>query len=124
MLDKETAVLEVTNKQNVYGTELPFEINTLTYNTKTNNPVKIETVKRGLVKKPADGRPQFNATIVSIPQKGDYLVKEDHTVYLYKSLAHDANKKLPVLLADRVEKDSSMNYTAVAAYKNYALIRN
>lgn len=122
--DKETAVLEITNKQNVYSTQLPLEINTLTYNTKNGNPLKIETLKRSLVKKPAEGGFPFSATVVSIPQKGDYLVKEEVTVYGYKILTHDVNIKLPVLLADRIEKDNSVNYVPVKGYKNYALLIN
>ena len=124
ILNKETAVLTITNKQNVYSTQLPLEINTLTYNTKNGNPVNIETLKRSLVKKPEEGGLPFSATVVSIPQKGDYLIKEELTVYRYKTLTHDENIKLPVLLADRIEKDDAANYAPVKGYKNYALIMN
>lgn len=123
-LDKETAVIEIRNKQNMYNTSLPYEVNTLTYNTKNGNPIKIQTLKRSLVKKTDDNKIQLSATMVTIPEKGDFFIKEDTAVYLYKSLTHNENIKLPVQLADRVEKDASANYTPVKAYKSYALIMN
>jgi hypothetical protein len=121
-LDAVTAVLEISNKQKVYGTEIPFEKIILTYNSKTNDPQKIETIKRGLIKKPAEG--EYAATMITIPEKGEYLLKEDVTAYVYKTITHDANKKMPVILADRIVKDTANNYIPVKAYKNYTLIVN
>jgi hypothetical protein len=123
-LDNETAILKISNKQNVYATELPFETNTLTYNTRSGNPVKIETIKRSLIKNTPGTDPGFSARTVSVPQKGDYLIKEDTTTYMYKTIAHDTNKNLPVKMQDRIEKDSSGNYAPAKAYKNYTLIVN
>jgi len=122
-LDKEAGVIEISNKKNIFGTELPAEKIILDYNAKTNDPQRIETIKRSLVKKP-EGEIGFSATVVTIPQKGDYLVMEEHTVYEYKSITHDATKKIPVQLADRIMQDASKTYVPVKAYQHYNLVIN
>ncbi|MEO6542242.1 MAG: hypothetical protein ABIN74_14665, partial [Ferruginibacter sp.] len=92
--DKETGVLEITGRKNLNSTDITTETVTLIYDIRTNNPKKIVTVKRSLLKKPADGNLPFTATTVSVPQKGDYLIKEDVTEYVYKIITHDENKKM------------------------------
>lgn len=124
VMDNETSRIEINNKSNVYGTDLPVEKITLQYNTKNNNPGTIETIKRKLVKKPATGAGNFSAVAVTVPGKGDYLIKEDVTTYLYKSIRHDANKKMPVMLSDRIVKDGTDKYVPAKAYQHYNLIFN
>lgn len=123
-LNKEKGKLQIANKQNVYGTDIPFELITLEYNVKTSEPLKIETTKRSLIKKPEDADFKITATIISLKDKGDYFLKEDVTTYLYSSITHDENKKLPVLLTDRIVKDETQIYVPVKAYETYRLVVN
>ncbi len=123
-LNKEKGNMQITNKQNVYGTDIPFELITLEYNVKTNEPLKIETTKRSLIKKPEDVNFKTTATIVTLKDKGDYLLKEDVTTYLYSSIKHEENKMLPVRLIDRIVKDETQTYVPVKAYETYRLVVN
>jgi hypothetical protein len=119
-----TAVLEITGRQNLYGTDVPAERVMLSYNPVTNEPQNITTIKRRLIKRPAADSVQYSATTVTIPQKGDYLIKEDVTDFVYKTITHDAGKKMPVILADRIVKDAAGSFVPVKAYQNYRLIVN
>jgi hypothetical protein len=123
LLNKDEGIIEISNKQTIFGTTQSAEKITLYYNVNTNEPKRIETVKRNLVKKP-EGDISFSATAVTIPQKGDYLVKEEYTVYEYRSITHDATKKIPVQLADRIVQDASKTYVPVKAYQHYNLVIN
>lgn len=123
-LGNSTAVIEITNKKTVSNTGLPYEKNVLTYNTITNTPITIEVTKRNLVKKNKNENRKHSAKIISDPQNGDYLLKEDVNTFTFKSIRHNPNQSLPVILTDRIRKDAANNYTPVNAYKNYTLIIN
>ena len=123
-LNKERGILQIANRQKVYGTDMPFELITLEYKVKTNEPVKIETTKRSLINKTEDADFKTTAAIVSVKDKGDYWLKEDVTTYLFSSITHDENKKIPVRLADRIVKDEEQGFVPVKAYEAYRLVVN
>lgn len=123
-LNKEIGTLRIGNKLNVYGTDIPFEVITMEYSLKTNEPIKIETTKRSLIKKPQNGDFKTNATIVSVKDQGEYLLKEDVSSYLFSNIKHVENKKLPVMLTDRLVKDGNEGFVPVKTYESYRLIVN
>lgn len=124
IMGKEFTMLKISNRQNVYNSDLPVDIVTLIYHTKTNEPQQIQTTKRSLVNKSSHVGANLLAITLSIPGKGDYLIKEDVSTYVYKSIEHSADKKLPVILSDRIMKDATGSYVPVEAYESYVLTTN
>jgi hypothetical protein len=124
VVDKTTSLLHITSKQKINSSDLPVEEITAYYTPQNMNPQKIETIKRGLVNKEKATDKTIVATTVSIPQKGDYLVKEETTFFVYKTITHNANEAMPVLLSDRIEKDGASGYVPVKAYEGYKLVVN
>jgi hypothetical protein len=124
IIDKTTTQLFITAKQKLNSTELPLEEIMLLYNSKNLDPQSIETIKRGLVKKEKIGDAKIIATTVTIPQKGDYLVKEDKSIFVYKTITHSEKYILPVLLSDRIEKNNTDGYVPVKAFEKYKLTIN
>jgi hypothetical protein len=123
-IDKTTTQLQISAKQKLTSTDLPSEEIVMLYNNKNLEPLRIATIKRGLIKKERIGDAKIDAITVTIDQKGEYLVKEDTTIFVYKSIEHNATYTLPVILSDRIIKDAADGYVPVKAFLDYKLTIN
>jgi hypothetical protein len=124
-VDNNIGSLKITSKKNLTATELPSDELLVLYNLKTQEPQRIETLKRGLIKKErVTADMKVEATTVTIPQKGDYLLKEDKTIFVYKSIAHVPNYAIPVKIADRIAKDDTEIYIPAKGFETYKLTIN
>jgi len=120
-LSAETAAIELTNKANFYATTIPVDQVMLTYNIVSNNLLNVVTIKRKLLPKSDTRIANYSGTTIAIPEKGQFVVKEDTTTLLYKTITHNEGVALPVTLSDRIVKDSADNYIPANAYKNFNL---
>lgn len=119
--DPQSNILIVESKKKISGTNIPAEEINIKYNGKTSDPEKVETVKRTLVKKLDDSDVPETVKTVVLPDKGNYVLREESATYLYKKIEHEQNGPLPVVLSDRIKKDEFNNYTPVKAYEGYEL---
>lgn len=119
------ALLRLASKSLLYSTDLSTDEMEVLYNKKTGEPLKLTTVKRSLVPKPADSAAGQASGIreVFVEGKGRFLVKETRTFFSYLKIEHRENEKNPVLLSDRVMKSENGTYTPVAGYNEYTLIQ-
>ncbi len=113
-------VLKLQTRKKIAGSELPVEELTLSYNSK-NEPLVIENLVRKLIRKPESADIPSGITIVTISDRGNYIVKEDKTAYTYQKIEHATDRKIPVQLSERVEKNVSNNYVPVRKYEQYDL---
>lgn len=117
-------VIRLAGKQDVYGTAQPGDEIIMTYNPVSKNPVKVETLKRRLVKKAEGQSVSASILTVAIPGKGEYLLKTDKTTFEFISISHIADASLPVRIEDRILKNKEGEYVPVKAFEEYALKLN
>jgi hypothetical protein len=122
-LAKQDARLSMWSKNKIYNTDLSLQEVNLSYNKLTNDPQKVEMIKRTLIKK-SDDHAFSTAQMISIPEKGDFYIKEEKTDFIFSSIGHDADKKSPVMLSDRIVKDASNSYIPAKAYETYNITFN
>ena len=116
--------IQIKAKRLLPGTALSFQEIILKYDVKTGMPLQIETISRGLVPVGADAEVSRQLQVVIIEEKGRFVVKEDNARYVYKSITHSTDKKLPQVVADRVTTDKDNNFVPVKAYENYLLTQH
>jgi hypothetical protein len=117
-------MIRVISKQKVYGTEQAGDEILMTYNSVTKSPLKVETVKRRLIKKTEGQSVSSGITEVAIPDKGKYLLKVDKTTFEFTAISHAENIVMPATLKDRIMKNNEGEYIPVKAFEEYALKLN
>ena len=121
------SVITMASRDRIANTELSFEEITLVYDPKTQEPKEIKTLKRDLVIAPdTENEPgeRGGYRIVNIPGKGRFAVREQTTWYVYKTIGHDPEAKLPVVMTDRIERGELNQYAPVKTFSGYYLQQN
>lgn len=123
IVDNKTAVLLVVSKTKLYKSDIVKEQMEVWYNIKTMEPEKLITITRSLTKKSKDiiNGKELSAVVITIPEKGEFFVKEEMVNLMYKSIEHNVNNKLPINMSDRIVRDDTKNFVPVKAYENYNL---
>lgn len=122
--------LLLTGRQMVYNTQLPKESIELQYDQKNQRPLKVTTIKRTLLPlseedyKTFSGRADLSGKLLNLEDKGYFLVKEQVADFVYKKLTHDTSLKVPVTIADKIEKNSDGAFSPVKKYGEYSLTVN
>jgi hypothetical protein len=114
-------IIHIKSKQLIPETVFPLQEIILTYNAETRMPVRIETISRSLIPVGADTEPGRQLQVIVIEEKGRFAVKEDNASYVYTSITHNTNQKLPLVIADRIITDKDNSFVPVKAYENYLL---
>ena len=117
--------IEITERLKMLETTLPVVSMELIYNKGDKTPEKVVTVKRSLIPRSRMGN-TLTAGIrtVTIPGKGEFVIKEDRITYYYKKISHNTDIKLPVAIADRVVYNEEGNVVPAKAFESYTLIKN
>jgi hypothetical protein len=125
-----TAFITLTGRSFLYGTSLAKESLELQYDAEKKQPLKVITIKRTLLPVSEDNYKalieQGTATdkLVTIEEKGHFLVKEQVGTFVYKKIAHDAHMTLPATINDRIIKNEQGAFEPVKAYEAYAITLN
>lgn len=73
-------VINLIGRKKIYSTTLPFEEVKLTYNLQTNEPVKVELVRRSLVALPEGTKSEQQEqrySVVTFPNAANFAVREE-----------------------------------------------
>jgi hypothetical protein len=127
---KETETIEINNRTTVYGTDLPRETVTLQYAVQSGEPLQIISVSRRLAS--ADSAaylimqqdPAFAGKLLVIEGKGQFVVKETVSKFIYKKISHDAGIKPPASLFERIVKNEEGVYEPAKQWQEYTLSIN
>jgi hypothetical protein len=124
------ATTKLTGREYVQGSSLPKESIELQYDVQKNEPIKVITTRRSLVRIPEQDYKDFSANaqykdmLVAIEGKGHFLVKEQTSAFIYNSIKHEADMKLPVTIADRLTRNELGELVPVKQYEQYAVTYN
>jgi hypothetical protein len=125
--DGHRRALLLYSKRLLPGASLPRESMELHYDARSRQPVKIITIKRTLVPleagdyKTLQNNAEMAGKLVNIDDKEFYLVKEQVNHFLYKQIAHDTAMKIPVVMSDRISRNSTGTFEPVKKYAHYQL---
>lgn len=128
-LSGQTALITLQSRKQVYGSNLAEEMIEMRYDPKTLFPQQVLTIKRLLF--PLDslqyaelaGRPELAGKLLS-PEAGRYFViKERRQDFVYTTVEPDTQRKLPVLVTDRIVQAEG-EYKPVKNYEAYRLSLN
>ena len=114
----------------LYGTSLPKESQELQYDTTSGEPVKVITLKRTLLPlgeedyKTLTDQYWAKDKLLTIEGKGQYLIREQTSTFIYRKMTHDGSMIIPVSFNDRIVKDTAGVFTPVKAYEQYAITLN
>lgn len=128
--EQPVASITLTGRNLVYGTSFPKESVELQYDKATKDPLKVITIKRTLLPVKDDDyknlseKAHLAGKLVTIADKGHYLVKEQQVAFVFRKIGHDATMAVPATIADRIIKNEQGNYTPVKAYEGYAVTIN
>jgi hypothetical protein len=117
-------VIHVKAKNAIPATVLPLQEIILKYDVKSGMPEQIETISRSLIPVGADVEVNKQLQVVVIDEKGRFVLKEDNASFMYKSITHNTDQKLPQVIADRVTTDKDNNLVPVKAYESYLLTQH
>lgn len=126
----EASIIELTSRNLLYGSSMPQETIEVVYDSKTRKAQKITHIKRTLVPlQEADYKklktdPAMEKMLLVIQGKGYFLVKEQTTAFMYKTVGYDKNLKIPVALSDRITRNNNGEFEPVKAYENYEITTN
>jgi len=121
--------IELKNKANVYGTDMPRDIIRLIYQQDTYEPVEFVQKRTSLL--PVDSAifkgmkndPAYNGKLVTSPAaKGElyFLVKELTTTFSFNKITHGITQP-PAREQDRIIKGVDGNYQPAKGYEEYQL---
>lgn len=128
--EQQVATITLTGRILLYGTSLPKELVELNYDKETKEPVKVTTLKRALLPLKEDDykalseKGEMAGKLVTIADKGHFLVKEQSVSFIYKKIGHDAAMAMPATIADRLVKDDQGQFVPVKTYEGYAVTVN
>jgi hypothetical protein len=127
--ENDTLVIELVSRDLLYGTSLPKERIELHYDARTKTPIQVLTKKRTLIpleqseydilKRQAGEADK----LLAIESKGYYLIKEQNTAFLYKTIGHE-QQKLPVSIRERIVRGQHGEYHPAKGYEGYQVILN
>jgi hypothetical protein len=124
------SALLLSGKRLLMNTALPRESMELYYDTRTNQPVKIITIKRTLVPLEANdykmlqSNAEMAGKLVNKEDSAYYLIKEQVSHFIYRQIRHDTAMKIPVTLSDRIGRNSEGKFQPVKNYEHYQLSIN
>ena len=124
------ASIVLASRDLLYGTSLPKESQELQYDAGSGEPVKVITLKRTLLPVSEEDyktlREQGWAAgkLLTIAGKGQYLIREQTSSFIYRKLSHDAGMTIPVNMNDRIVQLTEGAFTPVKAYEHYAITLN
>lgn len=125
-----TMTIELQGRTLLHTTSLPRETIRVKYNSKTKMPSRVTTLRRSLIPvQEADyhalaADPAMKDRLLIIQNNLFYVIKEQFSEYVYKEISHDSKLKMPVVIADRIVKNSEGEYEPVKNYEAYRLITN
>lgn len=126
----DTVVIVLQSRARVYGSSLAKEAVEMRYNPSTKFPQQVLTTTRELF--PLDslqytaltGRPELSGKLLA-PGEGRYFViKEKQQVFIYTTIEQNTERKIPVLIADRIIRTAEGEYKPVKQYETYRLQLN
>jgi hypothetical protein len=129
-LPGESAVIRLQSRDLVYGSALPKETLEMQYDPVSKFPRQVVTIKRSLL--PLDslqyaalsGRPELPGQLLA-PEAGRYfLIREKRQAFVYTVIEPNTQKKLPVLITDRIIRTAEGEYKPVQSYETYRLTLN
>lgn len=126
----DTAIITLVSRLPLYGTSIPKEMLELTYDSKTKTPFQVRTTRRTMIPlQPADydalkGNPDFADQLISLEEKGNYLIKEQVSSFIYSKISHEPGINIPVTIADRITKNAAGEYIPAKGFAAYRLIIN
>ncbi len=125
----DTTVIELISRTPLRGTDLTKEKIELHYDDRTKTPIQVLTIKRTLIplEEPEYDNLKRNAGVadklLAIESKGYYLIKEQHSVFVYKTISHE-QQKVPVSISERIVKRHTGEYHPAKGYEAYQVIIN
>lgn len=129
-LSGDTAAIVLQSRERVHGSTLAKETIEMRYAFSTRLLLQVLTVKRTLV--PVDslqyteltGRAALAGNLLA-PETGRYFViKENRQAFVYTAIEPGSQRKLPVLITDRILRTAEGTYGPVKAYEAYRLTLN
>lgn len=129
LLTNEESSIELIDRSTLYGTSLPKETIEIQFDVKTKTPAKVITIKRTLL--PIEQK-DFDALSMQAAmtdkllklEKEYYLIREQISTFVYKTVGHEANIKIPATIADRIKKNENGEFAPVKEYEKYAITIN
>ena len=124
-----SAAIELNSRDFLQGSSLPKQTIQMIYDSKTKQPIEVSSVQRMLVPlseedyKKLSGDAGAEKMLLAIEHKGYFLIKEQATSFVYKSVTHEA-MKIPVAVSDRIIKNKNGEFEPVKAYEDYEVITN
>ncbi|HEX7905252.1 MAG TPA: hypothetical protein VF487_15375 [Chitinophagaceae bacterium] len=126
----DTTSITLVSRLPLYGTSIPKEMLELTYDSKTKTPFQVRTIRRTMIPlQPADydalkGNTEFADKLISLEEKGNYLIKEQVSSFIYSKISHEPGINIPVTIADRITKNAAGEYIPAKGFAAYRLIIN
>jgi len=127
---KDVSTIELNSRGLVYGTSVPKETMEMQYDPETKKPERIALVRRMLIPLTAEdykglkSHPDVDKFLIDIDSKGYFLVKEQTTSFVYKSIVQDTKITIPVSVSDRIVKNNNGQFEPVKAYRDYEITTN
>jgi hypothetical protein len=124
------ASIVLSSRDLLYGTSLPKESQELQYDATSGEPVKVITLKRTLLPmsqedyKTLTDQNWAKDKLLTIEGKGQYLIREQTSTFIYRKMAHNASMVIPVNISDRIIQDKEGAFTPVKGYEHYAFTLN
>jgi len=125
-LSPNESVFTLVSRKSLFGTSVPSDQMELRFNNSSLEPVSVRTIKRVLIKSvdsTAFSKEQLAKYSVHIDKAGDYFIKEQVDEYLFQHIGHKEDAVLPVMLSNRVIKDSAGEYQPAKGYEDYTISR-
>lgn len=126
----DTSSIELDSRDLLYGTFVSKEAIKIIYNTRTNKPASVVSINRRLLPLNDAGyqrlksQPSMEKFLLAIEDKGYFLIKEQATSFVYKSVEQNMDIKIPVSISDRIVKNAKGEFEPVNAFKDYVITIN
>lgn len=127
---KDTAIITLISRLSLYATSQPKEMLELKYDPKTKIPFQVRTTRITMIPlQLADynslkENPDYTDKLIRIEDKGDFLIKEQVSCFIYQKVSHDPGIKMPFTIADRINKNAAGEYIPAKGFGAYRLIIN
>lgn len=123
-------VIELSSRDLVPGSAWPRQTIQMACHPKTKHPLEMGSVNRMLVPLSEDDYKQLATgtelgnMLLATENKRYFLIKEQATSFIYKTVSHEANIKIPVAVSDRIVKNEQGGFEPVKAYESYEITMN
>lgn len=115
------AEIKMNSKQVFVNSKIPVQTILMEYDTKTQLPQKVKTIKRGLYSLDKLGADTAALQSIVTDKKGKLWVVEEIEAFEFKQINHNVVAELPIKVSDRIILNKTNNSLPATGFEGYKI---